>query len=261
MSAAALLPCDGAGSGRTIVLIHAGIADRRMWSEHLQALADEGFRAVAFDLAGFGEAPVNIEQDAPWFDVIASVEHAGIARATVVGVSWGGAVAQRVAVAAPQLVSALVLVSSIAPGIEPSAELRAAGAAEEAAMEAEDVDRAVEGSMDAWLRAGPTPELRRRVAEMQRRALEVQYSVEEPPPGTDPLSADGAELEAIAVPALIAVGEHDMSDFLDSAKVLAEMIPGAELSVIAGAGHLAPLERPQEFRDLLVSFLQAHPHV
>jgi pimeloyl-ACP methyl ester carboxylesterase len=40
-----------------VVLIHAGVADRAMWDEHLGWLARAGFRAVAVDLPGFGEAP------------------------------------------------------------------------------------------------------------------------------------------------------------------------------------------------------------
>ncbi len=52
-----LLPHDELGSGPALVLLHAGIADRRMWSEHLAPLAEAGYRAIAIDLPGFGEAP------------------------------------------------------------------------------------------------------------------------------------------------------------------------------------------------------------
>ena len=52
-----MLPYTEAGSGETVLLIHAGIADRSMWDEHLGWLARAGFRAVAVDLPGFGEAP------------------------------------------------------------------------------------------------------------------------------------------------------------------------------------------------------------
>ncbi len=52
-----MLPYDEAGSGPVVVLIHAGIADRTMWSDHLEPLAAAGYRAVAVDLPGFGKAP------------------------------------------------------------------------------------------------------------------------------------------------------------------------------------------------------------
>ena len=51
------LPHDEAGDGPAVVLLHAGIADRTMWSEHLDSLAAAGFRVIAPDLPGFGEAP------------------------------------------------------------------------------------------------------------------------------------------------------------------------------------------------------------
>jgi pimeloyl-ACP methyl ester carboxylesterase len=63
------------------------------------------------------------------------------------------------------------------------------------------------------------------------------------------------EGKALRVPALIAAGEHDMSDFLAAASALAEAIPDSLLNVIAHAGHLAPLEVPQAFREMVIGFL------
>jgi 3-oxoadipate enol-lactonase len=254
------LPHDDVGDGRTLVLLHAGVADRSMWAEHLQPLADEGFRVVAFDMPAFGDAPVNTESDAPWLDVLSSIEALGLDAVTIVGVSWGGAVAQRVAVLAPQLVAGLVLVSSVVPGLEPSPQLLAAAEAEDAAIEAEDIDGVVNAALDSWLLADPTPQLRERVGAMHRHTMELQLAIEEPPPGADPVGEDADVLRSIEAPTLVLVGEYDMSDFHDSAQELERLLPNAERAVIADAGHLAPLERPQEFRDLLLSFLAAHPH-
>ena len=57
------------------------------------------------------------------------------------------------------------------------------------------------------------------------------------------------------MPALVAVGERDLSDFREGAQTLASALPGSRLVTIPGAGHLAPLETPQAFRDLLLGFL------
>src|SRR6476661_5557638 len=130
-----MLPHDDVGEGLAVVLLHAGVADRRMWTEHLQPLADAGFRAVALDLPGFGDAPLNPDEDAPWNDVLATMDALGVERATLVGNSFGGGVAQRVAVLAPERMISLALVSSTATGVEPSRTLKAAGDAEEAALE------------------------------------------------------------------------------------------------------------------------------
>src|SRR5207249_237450 len=106
--------------GPAVVLLHAGVADRSEWAAHLEPLAAAGFRAVAVDLPGFGDAPEEPGPQAPWRDVLATMDALGIERAAVVGNSFGAAVALRVAVAAPARVSALVLLSGRAPGAEPS---------------------------------------------------------------------------------------------------------------------------------------------
>lgn len=120
------LPHDEAGSGPAVVLLHAGIADRTMWSGHLERLAGAGHRAVAVDLPGFGEAPAAPDEQAPWADVLRTMDDLSIERAALVGNSFGGAVALRVALVAPSRVWALALVSAPAPALEPSPELLAA---------------------------------------------------------------------------------------------------------------------------------------
>lgn len=118
---------DERGSGTAVLFLHAGIADRSMWAEHLDWLAGEGFRAIAFDLPGFGEAAVADGPQAPWEDVLQTLRKLGVSRAALVGNSFGAAVALRVAVVAPAAVSALMLVSPPPLGSDdPSPELAAA---------------------------------------------------------------------------------------------------------------------------------------
>ena len=166
------LPNDEAGDGPALILLHAGIADRTMWAEHLEPLAAPGRHVVAPDLPGFGEAPV-AARDAPWDDVLDTLDALGIERATFVGNSFGGAVALRVAAIAPERVAMHVLVSAPPPDHDPS------------------------------------PRLRERVAAMQRRAFELQLAAPEPADWPDPLD----ETRTLDVPALVAAGEHDMPDF------------------------------------------------
>jgi pimeloyl-ACP methyl ester carboxylesterase len=249
------LPHDVMGVGPAVVLLHAGVADRTMWAEHLQPLAQAGFRAIAMDLPGFGEAPAAVLEDAPWVDVLETMDALSVDQATLTGSSFGGAVAQRVAVLAPQRVLRLALISSPAQGIEPSAELEAAWEAEEAALQRGDIDAAVRAVVDAWTLPDAPDELRDRVAVMQRRAFELQAQAGAVPEGADPLEADPEALSRIQAPALVAVGERDKRDFLLAAEALAQTLPSARLVVLPGAGHLAPLEQPQPFRDLLLRFL------
>jgi pimeloyl-ACP methyl ester carboxylesterase len=245
---------EQAGEGPAVMLVHAGIADRRMWRSHLPWLAGEGWHVIAPDLPGFGEHPASADAPAPWDFLCAVLDELGVERAVIVGNSFGGAVALRLAVTAPERVRALVMISSPAPGMTPSPQLEAAWTAETEAMDRGDVDAAVDAVLEAWLAPDAPAELRRLVAAMQRRAFELD------PEGMLPQAADPVEehperVRDIAAPALIAAGEADMPDFIHSAQALADALPHASHQIIAGAGHLAPLETPETFRQLLTGFL------
>jgi len=250
-----MLPHDEVGAGPAVVLLHAGVADRTMWSELLPSLADAGFRAVAMDLPGFGEAPVAEGDQEPWVDVVVTMDALGITSAALVGSSFGGAVALRVAVVAPERISALVVVSAPAPGIEPSAELEARWEAEEAALERGDIEGAVRAVVDAWTSPAAPAALRDRVAAMQRRAFAVQGAAGPVSEAPDPLDRHPEALASIAVPTLVAVGESDLHDFHSGAAAMARTLPRSRLMTIEGAGHLAPLETPARFREQLLEFL------
>jgi 3-oxoadipate enol-lactonase len=249
-----VLPYEEKGTGAPVLLLHAGLADRSMWREHLEWLADAGFRAIAPDLPGFGEARVT-EVQAPWEDVLRTLRELELARVAIVGNSFGAAVALRVAAVAPAAVSALMLVSPPPIGLEPSPQLSAAWEAEEAALERGDIDGAVAAILDAWLPEAPVA-LRDRVGVMQRRAFERQMSAPEMREVDDPLEQDSAILERLEIPALATAGEADMPDFKTGAEQIANRMPRGQMSIIKAAGHLAPLEAPAQFRDLVVDFLR-----
>jgi 3-oxoadipate enol-lactonase len=245
---------DQLGEGPAVMLVHAGIADRRMWRDELPWLAGLGRHAIAPDLPGFGEHAPTADPPAPWDFLAAVLDELGIDQAVLVGCSFGGAVALRLAVTAPQRVRALVLISSPAPGLEPSDRLRAAWADEEEAMERGDIDAAVDAVLSAWLDPSAPADLRDRVGTMQRRAFELDPRGEMPQPD-DPLDTHHERVSEVEVPALVAAGEHDMPEFLWSARRLAETLPHATHRVIADAGHLAPLEAPATFRAMVDAFL------
>ena len=246
-----MIPFDEAGSGAAVILLHAGVADRRMWEDLLPDLAAAGFRALAFDLPGFGEAEVEPGPQAPWNDVLMAMNELGIERAALVGNSFGAAIALRVAVVAPARVDALVLVGTPMPG-EPSERLAAAWEAEEEALVRGDIDAAVEAVAEAWTKPGPVRDL---VEEMQRRAFELQLEAGEVEDAPDPVEEDPESLTRIGVPLLAIAGAEDMPDFVTGADTLARVVPGARHVVVEGAGHLVPLEAPDEFRALLIDFL------
>jgi len=251
------LPHDSLGSGDPVVLLHAGVGDRRMWSDHLGWLADAGYRAIALDLPGFGEAPIDPGPQAPWEDVLQTLRDLGLNSAALVGNSFGAAVALRVAAVAPAAVRALMLVSPPPLDADPSPTLSAAWEAEEEAVRRGDIDAAVAAVLDAWLQPEAPADLRERVAAMQRRALELQTAAGDVPGAPDPLEAHPEVLETLPMPVLTTAGEADMPDFKLGAAEIAGLVPDGRVEIIEGAGHLAPLEAPQEFRRLLLAFLKS----
>src|ERR671936_3184279 len=102
-----------AGAGPPVVFVHAGIADSRMWDAQFASFADD-FRVVRYDIAGFGRSPLRGGPFCHWRDLVALLDELRIEQAALVGNSFGGRIALDVAIAAPERVSALVLV---APGL------------------------------------------------------------------------------------------------------------------------------------------------
>src|ERR1700747_1190024 len=182
-----LLPFDAVGEGPVVVLLHAGIADRTMWRAHLEPIADSGRRALPLRLPGFGEAGFEPGAQSPWEDVLQTLRVLATDPVALVGNSYGGAVAMRIAAIAPAQVSALLLISAPEPGAEPSQELSASWEAEESALRAGDIERAVAAVVDTWTLPDAPDELRERIAAMQRRAFLLQQAAGEAGEGEDPL--------------------------------------------------------------------------
>ncbi|MCZ7590083.1 MAG: alpha/beta hydrolase [Gaiella sp.] len=251
------LAYDDSGRGDALVLLHAGIADRRMWDDVTPMLA-EGYRVIACDLRGFGETPL---PDGPFVyaaDVAGLIAGLGVERAHVAGVSLGGHVALDLVLAHPELVDRLVLVGAGIDGWEHEPALRALWEKEEAAFERGELDEVAWINVRTWL-DGPTrgetdvpAALRRRVYEMQRAALD-----HENPAATGGwlTSSRRQRLGEVTAPTLVLVGALDQRDFRRIARVLADEIPGARFEELPGVAHLPPLERPEAFARTVLAFL------
>jgi 3-oxoadipate enol-lactonase len=251
------------GDGPAVLLVHAGIADSRMWTPLAERVAADGYRVIAPDLQGFGRTPLAPGTVSHPADLLALLDELGVDRATVVGASFGGFVALALALRAPERVAALVLLDAALDEFEPSHDLATFDAAEETALEAGDLDAAVELNVRFWVdrpgRRHPAdvdPAVRDLVAVMQRDAFEAQIGVEAGLEEPDPPVA--RRLSEIGAPALVVAGADDVEDFVAIARRLADELPGAgDVVTVAGAAHLPALERPAEVADLVLAFLAA----
>ena len=221
-----------------ILLVHSGVCDARMW---------DGFDlpgAVRHELRGFGQTPM---PPAGEFSYAADLAAALDGPSTLVGASFGGGISLEVASRHPELVGELVVLDAPLPDHDWSEEIAGFARREEELLEQGELHAAAVLNADFWL-ADPSP--RERVIEMQRRAFELQSESE-----AEEAQVDSIDLGAIRARTLVAVGEHDKADFHAIADRLAAEIPHAERAVIAGAGHLPALERPEETARLIREFL------
>jgi pimeloyl-ACP methyl ester carboxylesterase len=247
---------DAVAGSLPAVLIHAGVADRRMWDAAWDGLTSDR-PILRLDLRGYGDSTARpIGPLVAYADVLATMDAVGIDRAHVVGASFGGGVAVEVALAAPERVASLFL---LAPGgsliEEPSPWLSAAWRAEVDALDAGDLVGAVEVNLRAWV-DGPRrvpgeadPDVRELVATMQRRAFEVSGDwddVEEDE--LDPPAL--TRLSELAAPTLVLVGEGDGDVLVETAVRVADEVPDAQLVRWPWVAHLPSMERPVEFLAL-----------
>jgi len=234
-----------------VLLLHAGIADRRMWAPQFDALSGAGHRVLAPDLPGFGETPL----EPGTIDFVAYAAARLDGPAAVVGCSFGGRIALELALARPELVDRLVLVGAGLGGWDWSEAARAGYAEEEAALERGDLAEAAAAQARMWLAADADPAVRTLTETMTVRSYELQIPVEHDVTDIWPDPPVAERLADVRAPTLVVVGSQDVEDIKAIAAKLAAEIPGARLEPIDGAGHLPSLERPDELNRLLLDFL------
>jgi pimeloyl-ACP methyl ester carboxylesterase len=247
---------DVTGSGHPIVLLHAGLGDRRMWDDQVPTLAGH-FTVIRFDARGFGETRRTSAEFRAWQDVVALLDHLGNERAHLVGVSMGSQTALDTAVAAPERVSAVVAVAA-RTGVPASESLRAGWKAVDELFEAGDIDGANEYELRMWV-DGPNrgaeavpAAVRERVRVMNLDLL-TRDDTEDNEHEPDPPTEDG--LSSIACPTLVVWGDQDVSDVQTAGPQLVATIPDARQAIIPGTAHLPNMEKPDEFNRILLDFL------
>jgi 3-oxoadipate enol-lactonase len=245
------------------VLVHEGICDSRMWGPQWKTFPRTR-RTIRYDLRGYGRSPFPAGPYSHARDLLVLLEDLEVEHASLVGASVGGRIALEVALARPRVVDALVLVGSGLRGHAWSEETTEAWQREQDAFERGDLDEAVELALRLWVdgpRRAPEdvdPEVRELVRTMQRSAYELARSSGFSPEEDDLLVPDMASrLGEIAVPTLVLAGEEDVPDIHMIADRLAAEIPGARRARIAAAAHVPSLERPREFDELVLPFLEA----
>jgi pimeloyl-ACP methyl ester carboxylesterase len=252
----------GFSEGVDVLLIHAGVTDRRSWQDVVKRLAPR-HRCIAYDMRGYGETQYEHEDGwSPVADAVAVLDAAGVGEAVVVASSMGGQTAIDLALGHPDRVAGLVLIGPAIRGAPypelvdgPTAELNSQIEAAEAAGDVAEVNR-LEARM--WL-DGPTADEGRVVGpardlflEMNGRALRAEN------PGKQAqIPAAWPRLGEITVPTLIMIGRLDAEDILAINEPAATMIPHAQLLWLDDVAHLPQLESDPTTLEEIAKFVDA----
>jgi 3-oxoadipate enol-lactonase len=254
---------DGHASAPALLLLHAGIANLRMWDPLIDALSAEHF-VIRFDARGFGQSSADDVEYSERSDALYVLDHLGVEEATLIGCSRGGRIAIDIAVESPDRVRGLVTIGSGPSGF-PDTELTdeedafvdrldAAYAAQDwAALNRLDVElwcigvTRTAGDLD--------PSFVRTAYELNRPNL--AHAGESPRP--QPLEPPAYDrIVDIQTPALFTVGEFDLSEALAQQAYLVDAVSGAEGYIFSDTAHIPSVEHPEEFLEVLRSWLSAH---
>jgi len=246
------LPMDHwPGAGPVVVLLHAGVADRRSWRAVGERLAAEGRAVVAYDRRGFGEAA-----DAPTddgFTHLADLEDVldtvADGPAWLVGCSMGGEVVLDAALAMPErLAGAVLLAPSVSGAAEPDPDaLDAATRAIIVQLEAaESLDAANRLETWLWLDGPDGPE--GRVGGEVRDLALAMNAIALASPAEEDAGASGLDawprLEEVTLPVHVGWGALDVPFMVEQSRAVAARVPGAHGVELPGTAHLPMLDAP-----------------
>lgn len=254
---------DGRASAPALLFIHAGVANLRMWDPLIESLTRD-HHVIRYDTRGFGQTTT---EDVPFSDRDDArhvLDHLGVDAATVIGCSRGGGIAIDMAIETPERVRGLVTIGSGPSGF-PDTEFT-------------DEEDAFVDRLDAAYEARDWPVLGRLSAEywsigVSRSAEQLDpafvrtaYELARPSaarsrerPMAQPLEPPAYDrVVDIEVPALVTVGEFDVSEAIAQQAYLVNAIPDAAGYIFSDTAHIPSVEHPVEFLEVLTGWLAEH---
>ncbi len=246
---------DTGGDGPPVILAHGFLMDRSMFAAQVPALSAT-HRVITWDERGFGDTEYDGEPFTYWdsaADCLGLLDHLGIDRAVVGGMSQGGFISLRAALTAPARVRGLILIDT------------------QAGQEDTEVLPLYQAMLDDWVANGPSDELAETIAGLilgeQAMSAPTSPSGRRRPkealgqPGVTLMTRDTVEdrLGEIDAPTLIVHGTADAAISMDKAEQLRDGLPNAELLVVDGGTHAANMTHPEVVNPAIAAFLAALP--
>ncbi len=251
---------DEAGSGPPVLFLHGIGGNRTNWREQLLACADR-FYAMAWDARGYGqsddyEGPLDFASFAD--DVIRLLDHLGISKVHLVGLSMGGRISQDLYFRYPGRVATLTLCDTFpgtTPTLPPDKMDEFINLRKGPLVAGKSLREMAEPLVKTLLSANATTEhTKRLVASIEAlhkdsyiKTIEATTRYDRP-----------VDIATISVPVQLIYGAEDSLTLPEIGREMQRQIPGALLEIIEGAGHLVNIERGEAFNEVLLGFLGQH---
>jgi pimeloyl-ACP methyl ester carboxylesterase len=253
-----------AGEGAALVMIHAGVADRRQWDNEFASFQRD-YLVLRYDLRGYGNSEPVEGEFSHLADLLGLLDYLHLDRPLILmGCSMGGGLAMDFALAHPLRARALIMVDAGPSGLELDVPKHPKSAEAERAYDEGNLDLVAELETQIWFDGmGRTasqvdPAMRKLVSDMDRRglALDAKHLGKRLPDASVPAAG---RLEELKIPVLVIVGAHDVPYMQSAASYMVEKLPHAKKVVVSDAAHLPNLDHPGAFQRIVTSFLDGLP--
>jgi pimeloyl-ACP methyl ester carboxylesterase len=250
---------ESIGDGRPLILIPGFASGAWSWNWQKGELAKK-FRVVTFDPRGVGMSPfsegMDVSIDLIAHDVVGLLDHLGIEKSYILGVSFGGFVAQEFALRFPGRVEKLVLASTSFGGrnhVLPPTDILAAFASTAELNSGERIRQYMKAGFSPGFIAKHEDEVERFCALREHSIVPESVYLQQLQSAT--AFNTEARLPELTVPTLVISGDADRVVPVQNSVNLARAIPDSNLEIIKEGSHLAFVEQPKTFNDIVISFL------
>lgn len=245
---------EAAGKGKTVIFVHGGLVDSRLWNEQFDEFA-KNYRVVRYDIRGHGKSPMPTASYSPVEDLRELLKFLKIEKTTVVGLSLGGIIAADFTLEHPEMVEKLVLVGAGLRGFESKPDEAGWKIFQEA------VKAIPEKAAEMWL-AHPLLAGVKNNPRAKEKMLRLMtdnhraYTTINPQNYIYPKQPTIERLGQIKSPTLVVIGDLDHPDLIAISNTLAQKIPNSQIVTMKDASHHPNLEKPEEFNRILRGFLR-----
>lgn len=235
------------GKGDPVLFVHGFSLDHRMWQPQIEYFKDN-YQTICFDMRGFGKSSLPTSEYAHHEDMKALVDHLGIEKINLVGLSLGGEMSIDFTIMYSSRVKSLTLIDSSLGGFPSKVDWRVYAK-----------EQGLNQAKQNWLKHDVfKPSCQKPEVKQKLEQYVVDYSGWHwlhHDPRTKVVPSAMERLSEITVPTQVIVGADDLVNYHQIASVIKEQIKNVKVTILPNTGHMANLENPHEINRLINSLL------